>query len=231
MSTEAKTASSQIRDITIDGLWKNNPGMVQLLGLCPLLAVSNTVINALGLALATAFVLVITNVIVSLIRGVVRPEVRIPVFVMVIAATVTAVELIMQAQVYELYLILGIFIPLITTNCAIIGRAEAFASKNPVWAAALDGLMMSAGFALILIALGGLREVLAQGTLLADAHLMFGEVARDWTLTVLPNYRGLLLAALPPGAFLGLGLLIALKNHIDLRRAAKAEASARLAHA
>lgn len=215
---------SQFKEISINGLWKNNPGMVQLLGLCPLLAVSNTVINALGLALATGFVLVTTNIVVSMIRGVVRPEVRIPVFVMVIAATVTAVELLMKAQVYELYLILGIFIPLITTNCVIIGRAEAFASKNPVWAAALDGLMMSAGFAVILLVLGGLREVLAQGTLLADAHLMFGETARNWTLTVLPNYRGLLLAALPPGAFLGLGLLIAAKNAIDIRRAAKTEA-------
>ena len=219
---------SNVREITINGLWKNNPGMVQLLGLCPLLAVSNTVINALGLALATAFVLTATNIIVSMIRGVVRPEVRIPVFVMVIAATVTAVELIMQAQVYELYLILGIFIPLITTNCIIIGRAEAFASKNPVWAAALDGIMMSLGFALILLVLGALREVLGQGTLLADAHLMFGEVARDWTLIVLPGYRGLLLAALPPGAFLGLGLLIALKNSIDLRRAARAQAVGKL---
>lgn len=202
-----------------DGLWNNNVGFVQLLGLCPLLAVSNTVINALGLGLATTLVLIASNVTVSLIRHVVRPEIRIPVFVLVIASFVTAVELAMSAFWYELYTVLGIFIPLIVTNCAIIGRAEAFASKNTVPRAALDGLATGLGFALVLVLLGGFRELLGQGTLFSQAHLLFGEAARGLTLQVVPEYRGLLLAALPPGAFMGLGVLIAIKNRIDARRA------------
>lgn len=204
--------------IVRDGLWENNAGLVQLLGLCPLLAVSNTVINALGLGLATTLVLLASNVTVSLIRNLVRPEVRIPVFVMIIASFVTAVELAMNAFWHELYNILGIFIPLIVTNCAIIGRAEAFASKHGVPQAALDGLAMGLGFTLVLLTLGGLREAVGQGTLLSQAHLMFGEDARNWTLHLVEDYRGFLLAVLPPGAFIGLGLLIALKNVIDDRR-------------
>jgi len=200
-----------------DGLWRNNAGFVQLLGLCPLLAISNTVINALGLGLATTLVLLASNTTVSLIRHLVRPEVRIPVFVLVIASFVTAIELAMNAYWHELYNILGIFIPLIVTNCAIIGRAEAFASKQNVPRAALDGLAMGLGFTLALVLLGGLREVLGQGTLFSQAHLMFGEAARGMTLHLVEDYRGFLLAVLPPGAFIGLGLLIALKNVIDAR--------------
>lgn len=205
---------AETRSLIGDGLWRNNPGFVQLLGLCPLLAVSNTVINALGLALATTLVLVASNTTVSLIRRVVRPEIRIPIFVLVIASFVTAVELLMNAFLHQLYLILGIFIPLIVTNCAIIGRAEAFARHQPVGIAALDGLAMGGGFAIALLALGGARELLGQGTLLANAHLMFGEAARDWTLEVFPDWDFLLMI-LPPGAFIGLGLLIALKNALD----------------
>lgn len=203
--------------IALDGLWHNNPGLVQLLGLCPLLAVTATVVNGLGLGLATTLVLVISNVTVSFIRHWVRSEVRIPVFVLVIASAVTAIELSMNAYFHELYLILGIFIPLIVTNCSIIARAEAFASKNPVPSAFLDGLTMGLGFTLVLVALGALRELLGQGTLLSQAHLMFGEGARDLAVTVLAEYRGFLLAVLPPGAFIGLGLLIALKKAIDMR--------------
>lgn len=198
-----------------DGLWHNNVGFVQLLGLCPLLAVSNTVINALGLGLATTLVLLASNVTVSAIRHLVRPEVRIPVFVLIIASFVTAVELAMNAFWHGLYHVLGIFIPLIVTNCAIIGRAEAFASKHSIPQAALDGLAMGVGFTLALVLLGGLRELLGQGTLFSQAHLMFGEVAQGMTLQVIDDYRGFLLAILPPGAFIGLGLLIALKNVID----------------
>ncbi len=209
-------------DIARDGLWKNNPGFVQLLGLCPLLAVSNSLVNALGLGLATIFVLVTSNVIISLIRDWVQPQVRIPVFVMVIAATVTAIELIMQAKLYELYKVLGIFIPLITTNCIIMGRAEAFAAKNPLPKALADGLAQGLGFSAALVLLGIMREILGQGTLLHNAHLLFGEGARDWTITLISNYDGFLLAILPPGAFLGLGLLIALKNDIDRRMAQRA---------
>ncbi|WJW76050.1 electron transport complex subunit E [Thiohalobacter sp. IOR34] len=205
------------RAITIDGLWNNNPALVQLLGLCPLLAVTSTTINGLGLGLATTLTLILSNVIVSLIRKIVRPEVRIPVFVLVIASAVTTIELAMNAFFHDLYNILGIFIPLIVTNCSIIGRAEAFASKHDVGRAFVDGLAMGLGFTAVLVLLGSLRELIGQGTLLSHAHLMFGELARGWAVTVIEDYRGFLLAILPPGAFLGLGLIIAVKNIIDRR--------------
>jgi len=201
-----------------DGFWSNNVGLVQLLGLCPLLAVTGTFINGLGLGLATLITLVASNVIVSLIRTLVRQEVRIPVFVLVIASVVTVIELVMSAWFYDLYKILGIFIPLIVTNCSIIGRAEAFASKNSVGRSFIDGLSMGMGFLLVLVTLGGLREIIGQGTLFAQAHLMFGEAARVLTITLIDDYSGFLLAILPPGAFIGLGLLIAMKNAIDNRK-------------
>jgi electron transport complex protein RnfE len=210
--------------IIADGLWLNNPGMVQLLGLCPLLAVTTTVINGLGLGLATTMTLVASNVIVSLIRRLVRPEVRIPVFVLVIASVVTVIDLAMNAWLHELHMILGIFIPLIVTNCSIIGRAESFASRHSVDRALLDGLAMGVGFTLVLVTLGGLRELVGQGTLLAQAHLMFGEIGRQLTLTVIADYRGFLLAILPPGAFMGLGFLIAGMNVINARRERRATA-------
>jgi electron transport complex protein RnfE len=210
--------------IIADGLWQNNPGMVQLLGLCPLLAVTTTVTNGLGLGLATTMTLVASNVIVSLIRRLVRPEVRIPVFVLVIASVVTVIDLAMNAWLHELHMILGIFIPLIVTNCSIIGRAESFASRHSVDRSLLDGLAMGIGFTLVLVALGGLRELVGQGTLLAQAHLMFGEFGRQLTLTVIADYRGFLLAILPPGAFMGLGFLIAGMNVINARRQQRAAA-------
>jgi electron transport complex protein RnfE len=208
--------------IVRDGFWSNNVGLVQLLGLCPLLAVTGTLVNGLGLGLATLITLVASNVIISTIRKLVRPEVRIPVFVLVIASIVTVIELSMSAWFYELYKILGIFIPLIVTNCSIIGRAEAFASKNTVGRAFVDGLSMGLGFTLVLVTLGGMRDIIGQGTLFSQAHLMFGEAARDMTITFVDDYSGFLLAILPPGAFIGLGLLIALKNIIDKRTEAKA---------
>lgn len=201
--------------ITQDGLWSNNAGLVQLLGLCPLLAVTSTVINGLGLGIASTITVTTSNILVSLIRHYVRPEVRVPVFVLIIASIVTAIELSMHAWFHDLYLILGIFIPLIVTNCVILGRAEAFASKHDVGRAALDGLMIGLGFTLVLVVLGGMRELVGNGTLLSQAHLMFGDIAKDWTLTLIDDYRGFLVAILPPGAFIGLGLLIAIKNVID----------------
>ena len=201
--------------ITKNGLWENNPGLVQLLGLCPLLAVTASTINGLGLGLATMATLVISNVVVSLIRHLIRPEVRIPVFVMVIAATVTAVDLLLNAFFHDLHKILGIFIPLIVTNCIIIGRAEAFASKNTPPRAFADGLSMGLGFTLVLVTLGAIREALGRGTILAQAELMFGESARVLKITLAEDYSGFLLAILPPGAFLAMGLLIALKNILD----------------
>jgi electron transport complex protein RnfE len=143
--------------------------------------------------------------------------VRLPVFVLIIASVVTIIELSIKAMFYDLYLVLGIFIPLIVTNCAIIGRAEAFASKNRLDRAVTDGLAMGVGFTLVLVTLGGLRELLGQGTLFSQAHLMFGEAARGFAISLGANFKGALLAILPPGAFLGLGLLIALKNVIDKR--------------
>lgn len=210
------------KDIVRDGLWSNNVGLVQLLGLCPLLAVTGTFVNGLGLGLATLVTLVTSNVIVSLIRKLVRPEVRIPVFVLVIASVVTIIELSMSAYLYDLYKVLGIFIPLIVTNCSIIGRAEAFASKHDVGRAFTDGLSMGMGFLLVLTTLGGLREIIGKGTLFSQAHLMFGDAARTWTITFVDGYSGFLLAVLPPGAFMGLGLLIALKNVIDGRKEKRA---------
>ena len=215
---------NQYKKITKDGLWTNNVGLVQLLGLCPLLAVSNTVINALGLALATMITLVASNVSVSVIRNWVKPEVRIPIFVLIIASVVTAIEMTMQAYFFELYSILGIFIPLIVTNCAIIGRAEAFAAKNTPIASAIDGFMMALGFGLVLVVLGAMREVLGAGTLFAGAHLLFGEIGHSMVITLISDYRGFLLAALPPGAFIGLGLLIAGKKWLDNRASTKSHA-------
>jgi len=209
------------QNIVRDGFWSNNVGLVQLLGLCPLLAVTGTFINGLGLGLATMATLVASNVIVSLIRKLVRPEVRIPVFVLVIASIVTVIALSMSAWFYELYKVLGIFIPLIVTNCSIIGRAEAFASKNTVGRSFVDGLSMGFGFLLVLVALGSLREIIGLGTLFSQAQLMFGESARSMTITFVDAYSGFLIAVLPPGAFLGLGLLIAVKNMIDKRRQRK----------
>lgn len=202
-----------------DGLWHNNAGLVQLLGLCPLLAISATVVNALGLGLATLLVLVATNTMVSLTRGLLRPEIRIPAFVLVIATLVTTVELLMNAFFHDLFRVLGIFIPLIVTNCTIIGRAEAFASRQDPGRAALDGLAVGLGFAGVLVVLGAMREILGEGTLFSGMHLLLGDIARGWQITLIPDYGGFVLALLPPGAFLALGLLVALYNHIENRRA------------
>ena len=216
------------REITKNGLWSNNAALVQLLGLCPLLAVSGSVVNALGLGLATLLVLMGSNVAVSLIRHAVSDAVKLPAFVMIIASFTTCTELIMQAYTYELYQILGIFIPLIVTNCAILGRADAFACKNSVLPSAIDGFMMGMGFLCVLVVLGAIREILGSGTLFADMHLLFGDMAQSWKLTVFgENYPGFLVAILPPGAFLVTGFLIALKNvvdnRIDKRKAANKE--------
>lgn len=208
-----------------DGLWANNPGIVQLLGLCPLLAVSATLINALGLGLATLLVLTLSNFVVSCIRNIIRQEIRIPVYVLIIASLVTCIELLMNAYTHELYVALGIFIPLIVTNCAIIGRAEAFASKNNPVKAALDGFSMGLGFTLVLVVLGGLREIIGQGSLFRGADMLFGSQAADWTLQIFPQENGLLIAILPPGAFFFLGFLIAFKNIID-RKFAQPETQA-----
>lgn len=212
------------RELTLSGLWHNNPGLVQLLGLCPLMAVTTNLVNGLGLGLATIVALVSSNLAISLVRNYIREEIRIPAFVLIIAGNVTLIEMLMKAYFHDLYNILGIFIPLIVTNCIVIGRSEAYASKNPPAYAGYDSLMMGVGFSLVLMVLGGLRELAANGTLFAQAHLMFGEAASGLTLSLGEHYKGLLLAALPPGAFIGLGFLVALKNWIDKRMAQQAAA-------
>jgi electron transport complex protein RnfE len=214
--------------IVRDGLWHNNQALVALLGLCPLLATTTSATNGLGMGIATTTVMVLSNVTISLIRRAVRPEVRIPVYVVVIASFVTLVELLMHAYFYELYKVLGIFIALIVVNCTILGRAEAFASKNAVGPAALDGISMGLGFTAALVTLGGLRELLGQGTLFAQANLLLGDWAKALTLSLGDDFHGALVAILPPGAFLGLGFLIALKNVIG-RRAARRTARTAIA--
>jgi len=233
LNTEAEGAETQAEtpattgpdysEIIYNGIWKNNPALVQLLGLCPLLAVTSTVVNAIGLGLATLVVLIGANVAVSLIRNYVTDAVRLPAFVMIIASFVTSIELIMQAYTYELYQILGIFIPLIVTNCAILGRADSFAARNPVIPSALDGLMMGLGFMAVLVILGAMRELIGQGTLFSDMQLLLGDVAINWKIDVFTDYPDVLFAILPPGAFIGLGLLIALKNCWDEKAKERAE--------
>lgn len=209
------------KELSLQGLWKNNPGIVQLLGLCPLLAVTNTVTNALGLGLATLFVVIISNILISLIRNNVPKAIRIPVFVMIIASLVSCIQLLMNAYTHQVYLSLGIFIPLIVTNCMIIGRAEAFASKNNVKHSAFDGLMMGLGFTIVLLILGGCREVLAQGTLFDGIDTLLGDWASFMTVTLYHSETNFLIAALPPGAFILMGLIIAIKNKIDQKMANK----------
>ena len=206
----------ETRKTLANGLWHNNPALVQILGLCPLLATSTDTVNAIGLGLATIFVLTLSNTLVAATRRWLRPEIRIPVFVLLIAGAVTVVEILIQALAYPLYQSLGIYLALIVTNCVIIARAEAYAAKNPVLPAAIDGAAMGTGFALVLILLGGLREILATGTLLVGADRIFG-AGTDWTIRLYDSEHHLILAALPPGAFLCYGLLIAGKNVINER--------------
>ena len=204
--------------ILLNGLWHNNQALVALLGLCPLLAVSNTVINSLGLGIATTLTLVLSNGLISSCRRYILPEIRLPLFVLIIAGVVTIIELLMNAWFYELYKTLGIFIPLIVTNCAIIGRAEVFASKNRIVPSLIDGLAMGLGFTFALVLLGACREILGSGTLFSQAELLFGTLASHWQINVFEDYSGMLLAMLPPGAFITLGLLIALKNAVEYKK-------------
>ena len=201
-------------------LLENNAALVQMLGLCPLLAVSNTAINALGMGLATIAVVVITNFLVSLIRPITRKEIRIPLFVLLIASVVTTLEMMMNAYFHQLYLTLGIFIPLIVTNCLIMARAEAFASKNAWWVSIKDGFFVGLGFALVMFIIGIMREVIGQGTLFSQADLLFGDWGQYIEINLLPNYDGFLIAILPPGAFFALAILVAIKNKRDAKPAA-----------
>lgn len=198
-----------------EGLWTENPGLVKLLGLCPLLAVSNTAINGLSLGLATLLTLLVSNTLVSSFRSAIAPAIRIPLYVLLIASTVSIIELLMQAWLPNLFITLGIFLPLIVTNCLILGRAEAFAVRQTVPLAIVDAIAMGLGFLAVLVLLGAAREFIGQGSILADSHFLFGESARNWTVHVFNANNGMLIALLPPGAFIGLGLILAGKNWID----------------
>lgn len=197
------------------GMWSENPALVKLLGLCPLLAVSNNAINGLGLGIATLITLVVANCLTSLLRPILLSSIRIPIYVLIIAATVTILELLIKAWLPGLHSSLGIFLPLIVTNCLIIGRSESFASRHTLSESLRDALAMGIGFLWVLLLLGGIRELIGQGTLLDEAHILFGEQALNWTLYVFNADHGILLALLPPGAFITLGLLLALKNKLD----------------
>lgn len=208
--------------ISRDGLWDNNVVFVQMLALCPTLAVTSTATNALGMGLATTAVLVFSNIIIASIRHLVSPEVRIPVYIVLIATLVTLVDMSLNAWAHELYKVLGLFIALIVVNCAILGRAEAFASKNNMTDSALDGLMMGIGFTLSLVIIGGVREIFGSGTLFANAHLLLGPAFAFLETTLVNDYKGFLLMILPPGGFMVVGLLLASKRVLDQRRAERA---------
>ncbi|MBB4304364.1 electron transport complex protein RnfE [Rhodobium orientis] len=218
--------STDYKRIASDAMWSNNVVFAQMLALCPLLAVTGTATNGLGMGLATTAVLVASGLIVSILRKMIEPEIRIPAFVLIIAILVTLVEMVMNAWLHDLYKVLGLFIPLIVTNCAILGRAEAFASKVKVLPAAFDGLMMGLGFTFALVVLGAIREIISAGTLFANASLFLGDSFSFLEITVIPEYRGFLLLALPPGGFLVLGLLLAGKRILDARSSRPADADA-----
>ncbi len=212
--------SQELKDIFYNGLWKQNTGVVQLLGMCPILAVSSSVVNGVSLGIATAIVMALSSATISPIRSAVPNEARIPVFILIIAVLVTVIQFAMNAYMHTLYLVLGIFIPLIVTNCIVLARIEAFASKQPPLQSGADGLAMGLGLTAVLAVLGGIRELFGHGTLLSGIDMVFGASAKSLVITVVPNYHGFLLAILPPGAFVTLGLLIAGKNYMTLRAAA-----------
>jgi electron transport complex protein RnfE len=220
---------NEFRSLFHNGLIKQNTGLVQLLGLCPLLAISNNVVNALSLGLATTMVMAASSGAVSGVRHFVPNEIRIPVFVLIIAALVTVIDLVMHAFVHPLYLVLGIFIPLITTNCIVLARADAFAAKNRPLNSVVDAVAMGLGLTLVLLVLGAIRELAGQGTLFSGIDLVFGEDAKQFVLHVLPNYQGFLLAILPPGAFIALGLLIATNNWYKARAEQRTRAAVAVA--
>jgi len=208
-------------DIVGNGLWKQNPGLVHLLGLCPTLAMKVSLVNGFSLGVMTAVVMAASNASVAPIRQWVPTEIRIPVFILIIAALVTIIDLSMHAYLQSLHAVLGIFIPLIVTNCIVLARVEAFAAKNPVVPSALDGFMMGFGLSLVLATLGGIREIIGKGTLFSGIDLVFGPSAKSMILTIIPDYHGFLLAILPPGAFIGLASLIATRNWLAQRKAAR----------
>ncbi|MFN3985402.1 MAG: electron transport complex subunit RsxE [Rhodocyclaceae bacterium] len=211
-----------LRDNAYNGLWKQNPGLVQLLGLCPILAISNTMVNAVSLGLATILVMAVANLAVATLRNFIPYEIRIPVFILIIAALVTMVDLAFDAYLHELYLVLGIFIPLIVTNCIVLARVEAYAAKNGPLESTLDGVMMGIGLLWVLAVLGGMRELIGSGTLFAGIEMIVPSLSALHVFG--DDYPGFLLAILPPGAFFALGCLIALFNWLNARANARSAA-------
>src|SRR5574337_263977 len=217
---ESAMETARFRDIAWNGVWKQNTGLVQILGLCPILAISTNLVNAVSLGLATVLVMGLVNLVIAVLRNLIPYEIRIPVFILIIAAIVTAVDLAFNAWLHGLYLVLGIFIPLIVTNCIVLARVEAFAAKNGALESTLDGFAMGIGLTLVLAVLGGLRELVGSGTLLAGIDLV---IPGARPLIVLgQDYPGFLIGVLPPGAFFALGCLIAGRKWLDTRAAARA---------
>ncbi len=210
------------KQMTKDGLWSNNIVFSQMLALCPVMAVTGTATNGLGMGLATLFVLVGSNLIVSMIRHFISPAVRIPVYIVIIATLVTLTDMLINAFAYELYKVLGLFIALIVVNCAILGRAEAFASKNTMLDSFYDALVMGIGLTWALVAIGGFREIIGSGTLFAQASLLLGESFGFLEVTLIPDYKGFLIMVLPPGGFMAVGFLLVAKRWLDKRIANRA---------
>ncbi|KAB2966742.1 electron transport complex subunit E [Zoogloea sp.] len=204
------------REIAWNGIWKQNTGIVQILGLCPILAISTNVVNAVSLGLATILVMALSNLTIAALRNFIPYEIRIPVFILIIAALVTVVDLSFNAWLHELYLVLGIFIPLIVTNCIVLARVEAFAAKNEPIGSTIDGIAMGIGLTLVLAVLGAIREVVGSGTLFSGIEMIFPS-AQGIALFG-DDYPGFLVAVLPPGAFITLGFLIAGRNWLEARK-------------
>ncbi|MCB1950482.1 MAG: electron transport complex subunit E [Zoogloeaceae bacterium] len=211
------------KDTWINGLWKQNPGLVQLLGLCPILAVSTTMVNAVSLGVATILVMALANLSVATLRNFIPYEIRIPVFILIIASLVTVVDLLFNAYLHELYLVLGIFIPLIVTNCIVLARIEAFAAKNDPLVSTFDGIAQGIGLLLVLAVLGAMRELIGAGTLLGGIDLIIEGASAIKVLGA--DYPGFMIAILPPGAFFALGCLIAAFNWINSRATARKHAA------
>ena len=214
----------EFRKIAANGIWKQNTSLIQILGLCPLLAVTTNLVNGAMLSLATILVMALSGFAIASLRNLIPHEIRIPVFILIVAALVTIVDLLFNAKLHDLYLILGIFIPLIVTNCIVLARVEAYAAKNPPVQSIFDGIFMGVGMLWTLSLLGGLRELIGGGTLFSGIDMVFPSLK---PLQVLPaDYPGFLIAMLPPGAFILLGCLVAAKNWLEARRATKLHAAA-----
>ncbi|MDD5384528.1 MAG: electron transport complex subunit E [Gallionella sp.] len=209
--------TTQYKTIVKDGLWDNNGVLAMLLGMCPAMAMTTSATNGLGMGLATAAVMAASSLLVSTFRSRITQEVRIPVYILIVAAMVTLVDLCMNAWMHELYKVLGLFIPLIVSNCLPLARLEAFAAKEPVLPSLMDGMFMGLGFTVALTIIGAVREITGAGTLFADASLLLGPAFKFMEMQLMSPDKGVLMMILPPGGFLVTGLLVVVKRMIDVR--------------